>query len=61
VRHAGDAGAIGAYAQDRQAAEELRRQHFGFSYADKMIFKEGDSVKPLAKPKVSISVADLLP
>jgi Uma2 family endonuclease len=34
---------------------------FGFSYADKMIFKEGDSVKPLAKPKVSIAVAELLP
>lgn len=34
---------------------------FGFSYADKMIFKEGDSVKPLAKPKASIAVADLLP
>jgi hypothetical protein len=34
---------------------------FGFSYADKMIFKEGDSVRPLAKPKASIVVADLLP
>lgn len=34
---------------------------FGFGYADKMIFKEGDSVKPLAKPKASIAVADLLP
>ncbi|MCI0525786.1 MAG: Uma2 family endonuclease [Acidobacteria bacterium] len=34
---------------------------FGFSYADKMIFKEGDSVKPLAKPKAAIAVADLLP
>jgi Uma2 family endonuclease len=34
---------------------------FGFSYGDKMIFKEGDSVRPLAKPKASIAVADLLP
>ncbi len=34
---------------------------FGFSYADKMIFKEGDSVKPLVKPKAAIAVADLLP
>jgi Uma2 family endonuclease len=34
---------------------------FGFSYADKMIFKEDDPVKPLAKPKASIAVADLLP
>ncbi|MGE0128509.1 MAG: Uma2 family endonuclease [Blastocatellales bacterium] len=51
---------------DRQI-EVHRRQiadataEFGFSYGDKMIFKEGDSVKPLAKPKASIAVADLLP
>lgn len=52
--------------QDRQV-EVYRRPmvdanaQFGFGYADKMIFKEGDSVKPLAKPKTSIAVADLLP
>lgn len=52
--------------QDRQVEVHHRsitdaNAEFGFSYADKMIFKEGDSVKPLAKPKVSIAVADLLP
>ncbi len=52
--------------QDRQV-EVYRRPmvdanaQFGFGYADKMIFKEGDSMKPLAKPKASIAVADLLP
>lgn len=34
---------------------------FGFSYANRMIFKEGDTIKPLAKPKAAIAVADLLP
>ncbi|HMV50438.1 MAG TPA: Uma2 family endonuclease [Blastocatellia bacterium] len=34
---------------------------FGFSYANKMIFKEGKSVAPLAKPKTKIAVAELLP
>jgi Uma2 family endonuclease len=34
---------------------------FSFSYGDKMIFNEGDSVKPLAKPKASVAVVDLLP
>lgn len=52
--------------QDRQIEVHRRpiadaNAEFGFSYGDKMIFKEGDSVKPLAKPKVSIAVADLLP
>ncbi|MGH9832619.1 MAG: Uma2 family endonuclease, partial [Blastocatellia bacterium] len=52
--------------QDRQV-EVYRRPmvdanaRFGFNYADKMIFKEDDPVKPLAKPKASIVVADLLP
>ncbi|HKQ76319.1 MAG TPA: Uma2 family endonuclease [Blastocatellia bacterium] len=52
--------------QDRQIEVHRRpiadaNAEFGFSYGDKMIFKEGDSVKPLAKPKASIEVADLLP
>jgi Uma2 family endonuclease len=52
--------------QDRQIEVHRRSiadatAEFGFSYGDKMIFKEGDSVRPLAKPKVSIAVADLLP
>lgn len=34
---------------------------YGFAYADKMIFTESDFVSPLAKPKVKIAVADLLP
>lgn len=34
---------------------------FGFKYRDKAIFKEGDSVAPLAKPDSLIAVADLLP
>jgi Uma2 family endonuclease len=34
---------------------------FGASYGDKLIFKSGDSVKPLAKPKAAIAVKDLLP
>jgi len=34
---------------------------FGFKYRDKLIFKQGDSVSPLAKPDASIAVADLLP
>jgi Uma2 family endonuclease len=52
--------------QDRQV-EVYRRPiadenaEFGFIFADKMIFRESDSVKPLAKPKASIKVADLLP
>jgi Uma2 family endonuclease len=34
---------------------------FGVSYADVRVFKERDSVSPLAKPKAVIAVADLLP
>jgi Uma2 family endonuclease len=34
---------------------------YGFSYGELSIFKEGDTVAPLAKPKVKIAVADLLP
>ncbi len=34
---------------------------FGFSYAEKQICKEGESVAPLAKPEAVIAVADLLP
>jgi Uma2 family endonuclease len=34
---------------------------FGFNYANKMVLKEDDSVKPLAKSKARIAVADLLP
>jgi Uma2 family endonuclease len=52
--------------QDRQIEVHRRpisdgASEFGFSYGDKMIFKEDDSVRPLAGPKVSIAVADLLP
>ncbi len=34
---------------------------YGFSYAETLIFKKGDVLKPLAKAKISIAVADLLP
>ena len=34
---------------------------FWYSYADVQIFKEQDSVSPLAKPDAVIAVADLLP
>jgi Uma2 family endonuclease len=34
---------------------------FGYSYADKMTFRESETIAPLAKPKVKITVADLLP
>ena len=34
---------------------------YGFIYAQTLIFKKGDVVKPLAKSKVVIAVADLLP
>lgn len=34
---------------------------YGYSYADKMIFTEQNSIAPLAKPKTKIAVADLLP
>jgi Uma2 family endonuclease len=52
--------------QDRQIEVHRRpinddASEFGFSYGDKMIFKEGDSVRPLARSKVSIAAADLLP
>ena len=33
----------------------------GYSYAEKLIFSEGDSVSPIAKADVTIAVADLLP
>ncbi|HEU0179331.1 MAG TPA: Uma2 family endonuclease [Blastocatellia bacterium] len=52
--------------QDRQIEVHRRpiadaASEFGFSYGDKMIFKEDDSVRPIARPDVSIAVADLLP
>jgi len=52
--------------QDRQIEVHRRpiadaASEFGFSYGDKMIFKEDDSVTPIARPDVSIAVADLLP
>ncbi len=34
---------------------------YGFIYAQTLIFKKGDVVKPLAKPKAAIAVGDLLP
>lgn len=34
---------------------------YGFNYGDKMIFKAGDSISPLAKPEAKIAVAELLP
>jgi Uma2 family endonuclease len=34
---------------------------YGFSYGGLSIFKEGDVVAPLAKPKAKIAVVDLLP
>ena len=34
---------------------------YGFIYAQALILKKGDVVKPLAKPKATITVADLLP
>jgi Uma2 family endonuclease len=34
---------------------------YGFIYAQVLILKKGDVVKPLAKPKAIITVADLLP
>lgn len=34
---------------------------YGYTYADKMVFTEQDSVTPLAKAKSRIAVADLLP
>jgi Uma2 family endonuclease len=34
---------------------------FGFSYTEKQIFKEGESVAPLARPEAVIAVAELLP
>lgn len=34
---------------------------YGFIYAQTLIFKKGDVVKPLAKSKATIAVADLLP
>ena len=34
---------------------------YGFSYGELSIFKTGDKVVPLAKPKIKITVADLLP
>jgi Uma2 family endonuclease len=52
--------------QDRQI--EIHRRpiidanaKYGFSYGDKMTFKEDDSVTPLAEPSATIAVADLLP
>ena len=38
-----------------------KKAKYGFIYADTLIFKKGDVVKPLAKPKAAIAVADLLP
>lgn len=34
---------------------------YGYTYADKMVFTEQDSIAPLAKAKSRIAVADLLP
>jgi Uma2 family endonuclease len=34
---------------------------YGFIYTQTLIFKKGDVVKPLAKPKAVVAVADLLP
>jgi Uma2 family endonuclease len=34
---------------------------FGVSYGDKLVFKRDDLLKPLAKPKATIAVNDLLP
>ncbi len=34
---------------------------YGFIYAQTLIFKKGDVVKPLAKPKAAIAVAEVLP
>ncbi|MDX2029894.1 MAG: Uma2 family endonuclease [Blastocatellia bacterium] len=34
---------------------------YGYAYAENLIFNAGDAVKPLAKPKSIIAVADLLP
>jgi Uma2 family endonuclease len=34
---------------------------YGFIYAQTLIFKKGEFVKPLAKPKALVAVADLLP
>lgn len=36
-------------------------QAFGFSYTQQTILYPGDRVTPLASPKASIEVADLLP
>jgi Uma2 family endonuclease len=52
--------------QDRQIEVHHRpiedeASEFGFIYGDKMIFKENDSVKPLARPNALIAVAELLP
>lgn len=43
----------------RPVADEEAK--YGFSYADRLIFKEGELVTPLAKPTASIAVADVLP
>lgn len=42
----------------RPLADE--KAEYGFIYAETLIFKKGDVVKPLAKPKAVIAVADLL-
>jgi Uma2 family endonuclease len=34
---------------------------FWFSYAEKLVFKDGESVSPLAKPEALVNVADLIP
>jgi len=33
----------------------------GFTYSEKLVFEEGDVVAPLAKPDVTVAVADMLP
>ena len=37
-----------------------KKAKYGFSYAETLIFRKDDVVKPLAKPKATIAVADLL-
>jgi Uma2 family endonuclease len=34
---------------------------YGFGYGEKLVFRLGDAVAPLAKPEARIAVADLLP
>lgn len=40
---------------------EDENAYYGFSFAEKLTFKESDEVSPLANPDAKIKVADLLP